>query len=322
MKFRTLLRAFHSADVVIITFFFLLSLLSVIFAGRIPGWWILVMINGVIITGICLLALARASSPQKILAYIHDWYVAPLVFFTFKELYFMIKPIHQGIDYDDWLIAVDRWVFGVNPTEWIMQFRHPVATEALQIAYTLFYFLFLLIGYELYRKHSPGVFHFFMFTCVYGFYLSYLGYFSLPAVGPRFTLHDFNSLDLELPGLFLTPYLRWFVNVGESVPMGVSSADAMAATQRDVFPSGHTMMTLVLMAFSVRYRLGTRYFILINGILLIIATVYQRYHYVVDLVAGALFAVFCLYTAPRLYKFLRDKVQTMDSLHPWSPLDR
>jgi len=105
----------------------------------------MVLINLAIITGICLLALARAASPLKILAYVHDWYVAPLVFFTFKELYFMIKPIHRGNDYDDWLIAADRWIFGVNPTEWLAQFSHPALTELLQIAYTLFYVFFLIV---------------------------------------------------------------------------------------------------------------------------------------------------------------------------------
>jgi len=322
MNFRKLFNALHSADVVIIAFFGLLSLLNGIFAGRIPGWWVMILINIVLIAGICFLALARAASHTKLLAYLHDWYVAPLVFFTFKELYYMIKPIHRGNDYDDWLIAADQWLFGVNPTEWLMQFSSPWVTEVLQIAYTLFYVLFLVIGYELYRKHSKGVFHFFMFTCVYGFYLSYLGYFTLPAVGPRFTLHDFNGLDQDLPGILLTPYLRWFVNAGESVPMGVSSAAAMSGAQRDVFPSGHTMMTLVLMALGERYRLASRHFVLVTGILLIVATVYQRYHYVVDLFAGALFAIVCVYTAPRLYKYLHDNVQTRDRLHPWTPKDR
>lgn len=322
MSSRNVLRALHSTDVVVIAFFTLLIVLNIIFAGRITGWWVMVLIDLVIIGGIIMLAVARASSQLKSLAYIHDWYVAPLVFFTFKELYFMIKPIHQGNDYDDWLIAADRWVFGTDPTHWLMQFSNPAITEVLQIAYTSFYFLFLVVGYELYRKHSIGVFHFFMFTCVYGFYLSYLGYFSLPAVGPRFTLHDFNSLDAELPGLWLTPYLRWFVNAGESVPMGVSSAEAMAGAQRDIFPSGHTMMMVVLMVLSMRYRLKSRYVMLVIGALLIIATVYQRYHYVVDLVAGVIFAVVCLYTAPRVYQYLREKVGTMDSQDPWSPRDR
>lgn len=321
MSLRALFRTVHSTDAVIIAFFSLLTLLNIIFAARIPGWWIMVLVNAVIIGLIFTVAGLRARGTSRVLAIVHDWYVAPLVFFTFKELYFMIKPIHQGVDYDDWLIAVDRWIFGVDPTHWIGQFSHPVLTEVLQIAYTLFYFLFLIVGYELYRRHSRSAFHFFMFTCVFGFYLSYLGYFTLPAVGPRFVLHDFNATETELPGLWLTPYLRWFVNAGESIPVGVSSAEAMAQTQRDVFPSGHTMMTLVLIWFALRYRLSSRHFIIINGMLLITATVYQRYHYVVDLLAGAVFAVLCLYLAPRVYAFLRDTVQTMDSAHPWSPDD-
>ncbi|MBK7259384.1 MAG: hypothetical protein IPI01_16580 [Ignavibacteriae bacterium] len=86
---------------------------------------------------------------------------------------------------------------------------------------------------------------------MFGFYLSYLGYFALPAVGPRYTLHDFNSLDAEIPGLWLTPALQLVRRNWESIPMGVSSAAAMAATQRDVFPSGHTTLTLVLMWMAI-----------------------------------------------------------------------
>ncbi len=219
-----------------------------------------------------------------------------LVFLSFKEIYFMLKPIHFGRDYDDVLIAIDRWIFGVDPTHWLMQFATPWLTEILQLAYTLFYVLFLLLGYELYRRHNLDLFHYFMFTCVYGFFLSYLGYFTLPAVGPRFTLHDFMTLDQELPGVFLTPYLRWFVNAGESIVTNMSKEVALATTQRDVFPSGHTMMTLVLMYLGGKYKVRARYFIYVTGTLLIIATVYQRYHYVIDLVGGALFALVCILT--------------------------
>jgi len=176
--------------------------------------------------------------------------------------------------------------------------------------------LFLLIGVELYRRNTKDHFHFFMFTCVYGFYLSYIGYFFLPAVGPRFTLHDFSALNRDLPGIFLTPYLRWFVNFGGSVPMGVPNAEAIAGTQRDVFPSGHTMMTLVLMYLSMRFRIRLRWFIAVTGTLLIVATVYERYHYVVDLIGGSAFMVVCVATAPLLYRSIRDRLATMELRFP------
>jgi membrane-associated phospholipid phosphatase len=120
-------------------------------------------------------------------------------------------------------------------------------------------------------------------------------------------------LDHELPGLWLTPALRWFVNFGESVPMGVPNAVAQAAAQRDVFPSGHTMMMLTLITLSYRYRLSTRHFMLVNGTLLIIATVYQRYHYVVDLFGGLLFYLVCIATAPALYRLTLRRFGTIDS---------
>jgi hypothetical protein len=201
-------KCLHSADVLFIGFNLILSCINVVFASRIPSWRLIILSNFAGSLFICVLAYFRHATGWKALRLIHDWYVPVATLVTFKALYFMIKPIHGGRDYDDLLASIDRWLFGVNPTEWIMRFATPWMTEILQIAYTLFYFLFLLLGYEFYRRHNLDLFHFFMFTCVYGFFLSYLGYFLLPAVGPRFTLHEFATLELELPGVLLTPYLR------------------------------------------------------------------------------------------------------------------
>ncbi len=313
MNRRNTTQWFHSADILVIGFLSLLTVLNVLFSARIPNWWFMVIVNIAIIGFIAWLGFARHHCGSKTIRVIHDWYVAPLVFFSFKEIYFMLKPMHFGRDYDELLIAMDRWIFGVDPTHWMMQFANPWLTEILQLAYTMFYLLFVILGYELYRRHNLDLFHYFMFTCVYGFFLSYLGYFTLPAVGPRFTLHEFMALDRELPGVFLTPYLRWFVNAGESIVSNVSNEVALATTQRDVFPSGHTMMTLVLMYLGGKYRVRSRYFIYITGVLLIIATVYQRYHYVIDLIAGAAFMILCVATSHRLYAFTKQKLGTLES---------
>ncbi len=313
MTLRKLTSNLHSADILIIAFATILSIINLAFAARIPNWWVLVLINCGVSAAILVLGYWRHSCGSKLIRIVHDWYVPPAVFLSFKELYYMIKPIHGGRDYDDVLMAIDRWLFGVNPTEWLMQFANPYLTEILQIAYTLFYVLFLVLGYELYRRHNLDLFHYFMFTCVYGFFLSYLGYFFLPAVGPRFTLHDFSMLNTELPGVWLTPYLRWFVNAGGSVPMGVSNEVAIAGTQRDVFPSGHTMMTLVLMYLAARFNVRMKYFIYVVGTLLVVATVYHRYHYVIDLIAGAAFMVLCVRTSPRLYAYCKQRFDTLEN---------
>ena len=316
MDIRKLTVYLHAADILIIGFAFLLSLMNIVFAARIPLWWLLILINLASSVLICWLAIARHRTGSRALRIIHEWYHGLVVFISFKELYFMIKPIHFGRDYDDVLILIDKWLFGVNPTEWIAQFANPFITEILQIAYTSFYFLFLIVGYEFYKRKQIDLFLYFMFTIIYGFFLSYCGYFFLPAVGPRFTLHDFPLLDSELPGVFLTSYFRWFVNTGGSVPLGVPNDIAITGAQRDVFPSGHTMMTLVLVYLSAHFQVKSRYFIFTIGTLLIIATVYQRYHYVVDLVAGAIFMLICVSTSYPLYRYIKTKFQTIESRFP------
>ena len=313
MRFSSISKYLHSADLLFIGFNLILTSISIFFASRIPYWWLIVLSNFLGSALICLIAYARHATDWKPLRILHDWYVPVATFFSYKALYYMIKPIHGGRDYDALLMAVDRWMFGVNPTEWLMQFATPWLTEILQLAYTLFYLLFFILGFEFYRRHNLDLFHYFMFTCVYGFFLSYLGYFLFPAVGPRFTLHDFALLDYELPGVFLTPYLRGVVNAGGSIQAGLPNSVVIGLAQRDVFPSGHTMMTLMLMYLSAKYKARSRYFMYVVGTLLIVATVYQRYHYVVDLFAGALLAVFCIATSSKLYHRLKAKYRTIES---------
>jgi hypothetical protein len=108
MRLRDITSSLHTTDVLLICFATLLSAINLVFASRIPQWAILVVINTTVTVLIVLLGHTRRRTNSPILGYIHDWYVPPIVFMSFKELYFMIKPIHMGKDYDDWLIAADR----------------------------------------------------------------------------------------------------------------------------------------------------------------------------------------------------------------------
>lgn len=285
-------------DLVVIVFAVILIVLDIIFHSSIKHYLALISVNVVVIIFVLVVTNLDVRHENKILRSIRSWYIAPMILLTFKQLYFMIAPMH-GKDYDTLLIEIDRWLFGVDPTVWLWQFSHPLLTEIIQIAYSSFYFLFIIAGYELYKKGEFEKFYYAAFLIVYGFYLSYIGYFFLPAVGPRFTLHDFNATNTELPGLFLTNFLRDFVNYGESIVKG--HPNPIDVVQRDVFPSGHTQLTLVLMYISAHYKMKSKLFLWIIGILLIFGTVYLRYHYVIDLIAGGVFMILTLLTAKFVY---------------------
>ncbi|MCU0411195.1 MAG: phosphatase PAP2 family protein [Bacteroidetes bacterium] len=292
-----LLRSLAPVDVVSIGFLLFLIVLNLVFHAQVEQWLTLVVVNLAVIALVFTLAWLGETRKTKLLIGLHRWYCYPFVIFVFKEIYLMVRPIHP-VDYDQLLLSIDYAVFGVHPTQWIAQFAHPVLTEILAIAYFSYYLLFIIVGVELYRRFPIEEFDHGAFTIVYGFYLSYLGYFLLPAVGPRFTLHDFYTINQELPGLLFTPWIRDFVNAGESVSFAM--ADAYQRVQRDVFPSGHTQMTLICVYLAYKYRLPMKHVVAGIATLLIIATVYHRYHYVVDLAGGIVFFLLTLWSGKRI----------------------
>ncbi len=294
-----IIKTLNVFDLCVVIFYLFLITLNLIFYEKVVHTISLLTIELLMIIFVFIVAYQDSRTNNSIWKNLHFWYLPPMIFITFKQLYFMVHPIHPT-DYDELLIQIDRWLLGTDPTQFLSRFSHPILTEILQIVYTSFYLLPIIVGVDLIKSKKYDEFEFSAFLIVYGFFLSYLGYFSLPAVGPRFTLHNFFNIDNELPGLFLTPYLREFVNIGESIPRGTINPHELV--QRDVFPSGHTQMTLLTMYATLKFNTKSRFFIIPTGILLIFSTVYLRYHYVIDLIAGVLFMIITLWTGKAIYK--------------------
>jgi membrane-associated phospholipid phosphatase len=302
MKVKKLLQILTTSDLATIVFLIALSLLNALFASVIRAWLLLVGSNVLLIVMILFFVAKAKSSSSRVVRYIRDWYPVPIILYVFKETYLMVHPIHPQ-DYDWLLINIDRWIFGTDPTHWLMSFAHPVITEVLQISYACYYFILISVFFELDLEKRHTEYFLGAFLVVYGFYLSYVGYFFLPAVGPRFTLHDFNSINSELPGLWVSNTLRDFVNAGESIPKGATHVVEFA--QRDAFPSGHTQLTLVILYIAFTNRLKSRWVLLVVGSLLIVSAVYLRYHYVVDVIAGAVFFVFTIWSGKKIDSWWR-----------------
>lgn len=302
---KSFLHNLKAFDLVVVVFSVFLMILHVIFHNRIENTLIWLFVDTGIILFAILISYLEEKSKSKTWRIIHYWYIAPLILLTFKQLYAMIKPIRVD-DYDLLFIAIDRWMFGTDPTKFLFQFSHPVLTEILQIVYGTFYLLPIILGLALLKNKKYVELDFATFSVIYGFYLSYLGYFSLPGIGPRFTLHEFALVNEQLPGLWLTNFLREVVNSGESIPSG--TLNPAEVVQRDVFPSGHTMITLIVMYLSVRLKSRTRYFFIPVGSLLIFSTVYLWYHYVIDLIGGLVFMMFSIWSGKIIFNWWRRKI--------------
>ncbi|MGH7422758.1 MAG: phosphatase PAP2 family protein [Candidatus Methylomirabilales bacterium] len=199
----------------------------------------------------------------------------PILFDSFADLLPWASPIER----DPFLIRLDHALLGTHPTVWLEQFSYPVLTEVLTWAYTSYYFLPLILAVAIYRRGKRGDFDRAVFGLVLCYYLSYVGYFLVPAVGPRFTLAHLQHIDL--PGVFLADTIRDTLNILERF-------------KQDAFPSGHTAVVLLVLVYARRSLRALFWIFLPMVVALIFSTVYLRYHYVVDVLAGILLAGLCL----------------------------
>ncbi len=139
-KIKSLIKKLKAFDLVAIGFSLFLILLHIIFYNKIENSLNWIFINLVVITLAFTISYLEAVTEQKVWRIIHYWYIAPIILLTFRQLFFMVKPI-RVYDYDNLFIAIDRWMFGTDPTHFLQQFANPVLTEILQIVYGMFYLI-------------------------------------------------------------------------------------------------------------------------------------------------------------------------------------
>ncbi|MCX5850697.1 MAG: phosphatase PAP2 family protein [Deltaproteobacteria bacterium] len=224
-----------------------------------------------------------------IIAFIRDWYVLPLLLFIYMEHKVLI-PLINPHDVDDLLIILDRLLFfGHDPTVLMEKIMLPPLTELAQIVYASFYFLPLTLCVLAWRRDREVTFHVVASTILIGFFVSYAGYYLTPALGPRFTLAHLQGAPLT--GVLTFDIIR-------------SSLDAAEGIMRDCCPSGHVMISMLTILLA--RRIGSRFFIPVIAwtLLLSFSTVYLRYHYVVDLIAGVGLAFVVHLFVPAIERFV------------------
>ena len=202
----------------------------------------------------------------------------------------VLIPAVRGGEKDAWLIAADRAIFGLDPTVWLEKFVWPPLTDLLLIAYATYYFFPIIVGAALWRK-SPAIARKFIFALSFTFYLSYFGYFLVPAKGPRVSLAAEQSVKLEV-----TPVSRAISQ----------KLNELEHTKDDAFPSGHTMVTVFCLLVAHREVRALFRAWLPIATLLVVSTIYCRFHYVIDVAAGLALAFVCVPLGERLYAWMKN----------------
>jgi len=186
--------------------------------------------------------------------------------------------------------AVAMWeqgLFGCQPSVLFMQKLPWLAvSELLYASYFSYYIMIAGVGIALFLRNRRQFYHY-VSVVSFLFYVCYLIYIILPVIGSRAFFHQVEGYSLPAAtqqlaitdtypesvqaGLFFR-LMRWVYRVFEAPGAAL--------------PSSHVAVALCTVFFSFRYLRRIRYVHLAVAILLCLSTVYCRYHYVVDVLAG------------------------------------
>lgn len=265
------------------------------------GWGWFLAAHVVLLAAIHLLIQAHVRWPrQRLLGFLRSCY--PILCYTgfYRESGFFNQMLFQGY-LDAGFLRLEKGLFGWQPgIELMERFPQRWLAEAFYFAYFSYYMMIGGVGLALLLRNRKQFDHFLaVVSCV--FYACYLIYIFTPVVGPRILTR----------GVVPDPPLA---AAGYAAPPGVPATVESAAfyqvmrfiydhfeTPGAAFPSSHVAIALTTLYFSFLYLPRLRWLHLGLAILLCIATVYGRYHYVVDVPAGMLTAALLIPLANRLY---------------------
>ena len=284
---RTVLRP---SDLLTLSFLVLLSGLAVFSAPVNPSWAGLLATYAALVAAILVAAVYRTRvNPAKKGFYLSVIATVITVTFIFNSLGALIAGIHSTT-FDARLIAADHAIFGVHPTVWLERFINPLLTGLLQFAYISYYFIPISLGVVLIARGRFGEFEEVLFGILLCFYLSYVGYLLVPAIGPRFTLSHLQSGNLQV-----SPFIEKIQD----------ALNGLEKNKTDAFPSGHTAVSLMCLYYAWKEREKKLFAVFIPVVTgLIISTVYLRYHYVIDVIAGIALTGLTITLAPGMRRLL------------------
>jgi len=261
--------------------------------GRVPYFQLFLLAHG---TGILLIhAFIVGStlwSENRFFSFFRHFYPLILYLFLYRESEQLnLMFVHRYLD--PAFIELEERIFGFQPAIVFMNaFPHPLVSEFFYLSYFSYYVMIGGVGLALYFRKREEFWHY-LAVLSFVFYVCFLAFMFLPVAGPP-------AFYMEIPKFLDQQRLPYYpLEFPASVTSGpffylMGFLYSTFETGGGAFPSSHVAAAICVLFLSWPHLLQARYLILAATIALSFATVYCRYHYAVDVVAGALTAAVLL----------------------------
>lgn len=206
-----------------------------------------------------------------------DWFPAVFAIATYEMLHRVVPLCWRGT-IDPWLAQADAALLGDQAAHLLEPLVAWPLTVAMSVSYACYYPLLVAAAVWFLVRCPRTAFREYAAGIVGSLFLGYLGYLFLPALGPHAWFSGARWI-APLQGDFIGPAIR------------ALNANHGGAFPRDAFPSLHTANAVTILLVARRHDRRALAAFLLPCAGLVAATVYLRWHYVVDLAAGAALAV-------------------------------
>lgn len=239
--------------------------------SRVEDWQSAAAVYGLVAVGPLILRALQARFPEgRLIRFVADF--GPIAYIV--ALYLNLNPILDAVNIpiaDDLLVEWDQRIFGTQLSIWMDRRFPPLLNDVLLGAYTTYFLWPAALGLLLWAKGKEARFDEWVTALMFFYSVNYALYTVVPAMGPRYFQAAY--FDGPVQGLFLASQIDLLF---QGSPLA-----------RDCFPSGHTGISLLVLAFSFRHERRFFWIALPVLVCLILGTLAGRFHYGVDLLAAA-----------------------------------
>ena len=286
--------------------------------------------------GILLVAARRRPAPGTPLFMLREMLPFLLCILIYTNLHDTIGFVNSN-DIHNTLLALDVWLFGVEPTLWAEQFYSRGRTEAFQLFYMSFTLIAPAVPMALLLQKRPADFRRASLSITLCFYVGYALYLIFPSAPPRVALAQEFKKTLggdPVPAEPRALAWPWEAREAPRAARGAAASPAgspdfaskaaentlalLPTDSRAAFPSLHAAVSLLSLGLAWRF-IRPLFFLLTPAVLgLWASTIYLRHHFVVDLVAGFALAPAAYLLSPRLESWwaARQKIFAPGSTSP------
>ncbi len=246
-----------------------LSVSILFFHSRLPNWDWFLAFHGAIVGVVLFLAAALKDSATGLTGLLRWGYLILLFTFLYEETGYLV---HLFTDrwFDPQLIDFEYKWTGVIPSVWMAERANVWLTEILMAGYFSYYFIIPLGAFILWAKQKTEDFQQLMLSVSLGFFISYALFLFYPVEGPRYHIPHLHPPPVEGPLFY---HLVKFVIDKGSIHGGC-------------MPSSHVAVAVLVLMCLYR-EAKTWFWILLPFVAgLAVGTVYGRFHYVSDVIAG------------------------------------